>query len=338
LLPRLVGVTRAADLLLSSRVVLAEEAERLGLVNRVLPPDELLPFTYAYAGRLATEIAPSSLAATKLQLYRDLHGDVASSVRDAGARMADMMAGADFAEGVAALTREAPAAFPDPLAVSRNGSGVHAGGKLGRVPAEQRHRLAEGEAIGHAGHVGDGGPHGTLAAGDHVGVPGARIPVVGDQMRAIGEVLDQGAQHADHGVALPERGVPQVDALVVTGPEGGERLGLLLFHPDLAGAVGGDTTPLMKAPSWALRRSPHSATDGQRQLMGGHDAGQDGILPVVADVGDPVGPAHHLALGGRRRRARPAVVGDPVGGLGTQVERSEGDRRAPRRVVEPPGT
>src|SRR5271163_3551007 len=116
LLPRLVGVTRAADLLLSSRVVLAEEAERLGLVNRVLPPDELLAFTYDYAGRLATEIAPSALTATKLQLYRDLHGDVASSVRDAGARMVDMMAGVDFAEGVAALTEKRPPAFPDPRA------------------------------------------------------------------------------------------------------------------------------------------------------------------------------------------------------------------------------
>ncbi len=84
LLPRLIGVTRAADLLLSSRVVLAEEAEQLGLVNRALPPDELLPFTYEYAGRLAAEIAPSSLAVSKLQLYRDLHGDVATSVRDAG--------------------------------------------------------------------------------------------------------------------------------------------------------------------------------------------------------------------------------------------------------------
>ncbi|MFZ0248411.1 MAG: enoyl-CoA hydratase-related protein [Acidimicrobiales bacterium] len=113
LLPRLVGVTRAADLLLSSRVVLAEEAEQLGLVNRVLPPEELLPFTYDYAGRLANEIAPSSLAATKLQLYRDLHGDVASSVRDAETRMADMMRGADFAEGVAALTERRPPDFPD---------------------------------------------------------------------------------------------------------------------------------------------------------------------------------------------------------------------------------
>jgi len=113
LLPRLIGVTRAADLLLSSRVVLAEEAEDLGLVNRALPPEELLPHTYAYAARLASEIAPSSLAATKLQLYRDLHGDVASSVVDAGTRMETMMRGADFTEGVAALTEKRAPDFDD---------------------------------------------------------------------------------------------------------------------------------------------------------------------------------------------------------------------------------
>jgi enoyl-CoA hydratase/carnithine racemase len=116
LLPRLMGVTRAADVLLSSRVVLAEEAEQLGLVNKVLAPEELLAHTYAYAGALAREIAPSSLAATKLQLYRDLHLDAASSVQDAGLRMAEMMKGADFAEGVAALTEKRPPDFPDPPA------------------------------------------------------------------------------------------------------------------------------------------------------------------------------------------------------------------------------
>ena len=113
LLPRLIGVARAADLLLSSRVVLAEEAEQMGLVNQVLAPGELIAHTEAYAGALAREIAPSSLAATKMQLYRDLHLDAASSVRDAEMRMAEMMQGADFAEGVAALTEKRTPDFPD---------------------------------------------------------------------------------------------------------------------------------------------------------------------------------------------------------------------------------
>jgi enoyl-CoA hydratase/carnithine racemase len=114
LLPRLIGVTRAADILLSSRIVMSEEAERFGLVNRVVPAEELLDLTYEYAGQLARDVAPSSLASTKLQLYRDLHGDVASAVNDAGSRMAAMMQSADFAEGVAALTERRPPAFPDP--------------------------------------------------------------------------------------------------------------------------------------------------------------------------------------------------------------------------------
>ena len=178
-------MTRAADLLLSSRVVLAEEAEQLGLVNRALPPDELLAATYAYARTLAREIAPSSLAATKLQLYRDLHADAASSVHDASARMAEMMKGPDFAEGVAALTEKRPPDFPDrpglrrrgaparrqpsAVAVSRQPSAVDAGGELGRVPSEQRHRLAEGEAVGHPRHVRHRGADRVLAAGEHVG-------------------------------------------------------------------------------------------------------------------------------------------------------------------------
>jgi enoyl-CoA hydratase/carnithine racemase len=114
LLPRLVGVTRATDILLSSRVVLTEEAAAIGLVNRTVPLDELAACTYGYAGHLADEVAPTSLAVTKLQLYRDLHGDVVSSVHDAAARMEDMMQGPEFAEGVAALTEKRPPRFPDP--------------------------------------------------------------------------------------------------------------------------------------------------------------------------------------------------------------------------------
>src|SRR3954451_17851538 len=49
ILPRLVGPARALDLLLSARVVLGEEAERLGFVNRALPADRVLDETLAYA-------------------------------------------------------------------------------------------------------------------------------------------------------------------------------------------------------------------------------------------------------------------------------------------------
>ncbi len=114
LLPRLIGLTRAADLLLSSRVVLAEEAATLGLVNGVFDPDELMAATYDYARTLATEISPASLAATKNQIYLDLHRDAASSVRDAADRLESMMTGDDFAEGVAALTEHRTPRFADP--------------------------------------------------------------------------------------------------------------------------------------------------------------------------------------------------------------------------------
>jgi enoyl-CoA hydratase/carnithine racemase len=114
LLPRLIGVARAADLLFSSRVVLAEEAAEMGLVNRVLPADEVLASATSYARTLATEISPASLAATKLQLYADLHRSAAEAGREADERLEQMMAGADFAEGVAAWTGRRPPRFADP--------------------------------------------------------------------------------------------------------------------------------------------------------------------------------------------------------------------------------
>jgi enoyl-CoA hydratase/carnithine racemase len=102
-LPRLIGLSRAADLLLSSRVVLAEEAAEMGLVNRVLPPDELLPAVYEYAGVLAHEVSPASIVATKRQLYADLHGDVGAAVEVSERLLEEHIKGADYREGVAAL-------------------------------------------------------------------------------------------------------------------------------------------------------------------------------------------------------------------------------------------
>ncbi len=103
LLPRLIGVSRASELLLSSRVFLAEEAAAMGLLSGVLAPEELLPFTRDYARRLTTTIAPSSLRETKRQLYADLHRDVGAAVEESEVLLNEMTRSADFREGVAAL-------------------------------------------------------------------------------------------------------------------------------------------------------------------------------------------------------------------------------------------
>ena len=58
---------------------------------------------------------------------------------------------------------------------------------------------------------------------------GARWTVA-DEVRPVGEVLDQRPEHGHHGLALGHRGLAQVDVLVVAGPEGGQGLGRLLVH------------------------------------------------------------------------------------------------------------
>ena len=111
ILPRIVGAGHAADLLLSSRVVLAGEAERMGLVNRVLSGDELMAATDEYARIFAEEVSPASVAGAKRQLYADLHGDVGTAVAESERLLAEMVTGPDFAEGVAALGEKRPPRF-----------------------------------------------------------------------------------------------------------------------------------------------------------------------------------------------------------------------------------
>jgi enoyl-CoA hydratase/carnithine racemase len=109
LLPRIVGLTRAADILLSSRIFTAEEGYQMGLLNAVVPPEELGERVRDYARGLATTFATTSLAVTKRQLYRDLlTSDPAASVRDAEQTMTAMMGEPEYREGVTALREKRP--------------------------------------------------------------------------------------------------------------------------------------------------------------------------------------------------------------------------------------
>src|SRR6516162_1462170 len=78
-LPRAVGERRAKELILSGTPFSAEEAERWGLVNRVLPPEELLAATLASAERIAGN-GPISVRQAKQAIHRGLQMSLADGL------------------------------------------------------------------------------------------------------------------------------------------------------------------------------------------------------------------------------------------------------------------
>lgn len=104
-LPRLIGLTRANDLLLSGRIVTASDTADWGLWNDVLPDgDAALAAAVEYATLLATAVGPHALTTTKAQIARDVHRhDSAGSVADSKRLLDEAMRTAEYREGVAAL-------------------------------------------------------------------------------------------------------------------------------------------------------------------------------------------------------------------------------------------
>jgi enoyl-CoA hydratase/carnithine racemase len=112
LLPRLIGPSRALDLLLSSRVVRGEEALGLGLVDRVCEPDRLVDEAVAYATDLAAHCSPWSLATIKAQVQADLDRPFAEAVAAADELMLESFTRADVEEGVRSYLEGRAPAFP----------------------------------------------------------------------------------------------------------------------------------------------------------------------------------------------------------------------------------
>jgi len=107
--PRAVGFTRAADLLLSGRHFTAEEAAEMGLAARALPPDEVLPAALDYARDVAVNTAPLSVALSKRLLWHQpaLDADECDRLETAYHRV--VMGRDDAREGVMAyLERREP--------------------------------------------------------------------------------------------------------------------------------------------------------------------------------------------------------------------------------------
>lgn len=104
-LPRLVGSKKAMEIALLSDVFDADEALRLGLVNRVVPADDLAAETRALAERLVSGPA-HALAHTKALLRESLVNDLASQLAREQECFVDCAGTEDFKEGVAAFVEK----------------------------------------------------------------------------------------------------------------------------------------------------------------------------------------------------------------------------------------
>jgi len=110
LLPRMVGLGRATELLMTGDFIEADEALRIGLYNRVVPPGELPAATAALVDRLVRGPA-AGLAATKAALESEMNMDLESALLAEARIQADLMRGADFREGFAAFQERRPPRF-----------------------------------------------------------------------------------------------------------------------------------------------------------------------------------------------------------------------------------
>lgn len=101
LLPRLVGIANAADLMFSARRVSALEAKELGLVNRVFPQATFAQEVAAYADMLAREVSPRSMREMKRELWNAQFQTLGQAITAADADMPASFASEDFKEGIA---------------------------------------------------------------------------------------------------------------------------------------------------------------------------------------------------------------------------------------------
>ncbi len=109
MLPRIVGVPNALDLLLSARTIDAAEALRMGLANQVFPAEIFLSKVQENARELASMVSPRSLRVMKRQVYDAMFQNLGEAFEISEREMLESVRSDDFKEGVAHyLEKRAP--------------------------------------------------------------------------------------------------------------------------------------------------------------------------------------------------------------------------------------
>lgn len=104
ILPRLIGLTRACDLMLTGRIFTGKEAAEMGLANEALPKEEVLPRALEIARDIATNVAPISAAMSKKMIWEHLACPMPEQAADReSVALWELGRGPDAREGVTAF-------------------------------------------------------------------------------------------------------------------------------------------------------------------------------------------------------------------------------------------
>ena len=109
-LPRIVGTARACELIFTGEVIDAAEALRLGIVNRVLPPEELLPAAQALARAIAAG-PPIAIRLAKRGIYRNAESDLRTALEYETFAQNACFETEDASEGIRAFVEKRPPVF-----------------------------------------------------------------------------------------------------------------------------------------------------------------------------------------------------------------------------------
>jgi len=109
-LPRLVGSANACELIFTGAMISAVQAEKIGLVNRVVPHDELMPTVTDLARTMANN-SPKVLRLAKESIYRSLTSDLETAFARESEVQTECFYSEDFLEGVTAFTEKRKPVF-----------------------------------------------------------------------------------------------------------------------------------------------------------------------------------------------------------------------------------
>ena len=109
-LPRIVGVGKALEMLLTGEFVNAEEALRIGLVNQVFDDENFLESAYAYAGKIAA-MPPIAVSMIKRTVYQSLTCDLRTSLELIASQMTIVQTTEDYREAITAFKEKRKGAY-----------------------------------------------------------------------------------------------------------------------------------------------------------------------------------------------------------------------------------